>query len=231
MALRVIGAGFGRTGTTSLKAALEQLGFGKCHHMNEVRGNQVAAWQSIAEGGKPDWDTIFEGFESSCDFPSCTYWEELSAYYPDAKVILTVRDEGRWWESVAETIYAGSFVVPQWLMAVMPGPLRRFNRMVIAQVWDGVFGGRFLDREHATRIYRDHNADVKERCDAERLLVFEASEGWQPLCEFLGVPVPEGPYPHLNDAKQIRRMITIARVVGWSLVTAVVLGAGLLVFG
>jgi hypothetical protein len=105
------------------------------------------------------------------------------------------------------------------------------HRMVIAQVWDGVFGGRFLDREHAIRIYREHIANVKKRCDAGRLLVFEASEGWQPLCEFLGVPVPEGPYPHLNDAKQLRRMITIARVVGWSLVPAVVLGAGLLIWG
>lgn len=224
MGLRVIGAGFGRTGTTSLKAALQQLGFTKCHHMDEVRGHQVAAWQGIADGKAPDWDAIFEGFQASCDWPSCTYWEELSSHYPDAKVILSVRDEIRWYDSVAETIYAGSFLIPTWLMRAMPWPFQRFNRMVIAQVWDGVFDGRFLEREHALGIYRNHVERVKTRCDPDRLLVFQATDGWHPLCEFLGVPVPDGPYPHLNDAKQIRRMIIVARVVGWGLVGAVVLG-------
>ena len=224
MALRVIGAGFGRTGTTSLKAALERLGFVKCHHMTEVGGPQVARWQALADGEAPDWDAIFEGFEASCDWPSCTYWEELANHYPDAKVVLTLRDETRWYQSVAETIYAGSYLVKPWLMPLLPASFQRFSRMVRAQVWDGVFDGRFLDRDHALGIYRDHIARVQERCDPERLLVFRSTDGWAPLCKFLGRPVPDEPYPHLNDAKQIRRVILVARVAGWTVVVALVLG-------
>ena len=162
MALQVIGAGFGRTGTTSLKAALEQLGFSKCHHMEEVIKSraQVRYWQTLAAGGEVDWDEVFEGFQSSCDWPSCSYWEPLTHRYPDAKVVLTVRDADRWYDSAAETIYPANYLVPRWLQAMIP-PLARANRMIIASVWEGVFGGRFEDREQAVRIYREHNARVQ----------------------------------------------------------------------
>jgi len=216
MALQVIGAGFGRTGTTSLKAALEQLGFSKCHHMEEVMksGAQVRFWQTLSDGGEVAWDEVFDGFQSSCDWPSCSYWEELHHHYPDAKIVLTVRDETRWYESVLETIYPATFLLPGWLEWLVP-PLARLNKMIVASIWNGVFGGRFEDREHALQVYRDHIARVKATAPPDRLLVFEAKDGWAPLCSFLNVAVPENDYPHLNDAAQIRRLIRAVRALGW----------------
>ena len=220
MALQVIGAGFGRTGTTSLKAALEQLGFSKCHHMEEVMTSrsQTAFWWALAERGAntadTGWDEIFEGFQASCDWPSSTYWEELHRHYPEAKIILTVRDEQRWYESCSATIYSISFLVPTWIMRMIP-PLHRMNTMVIASVWDGVFHGRFEDRDHAVKIYRAHVAYVKATAPPDKLLVFEAKQGWEPLCQFLGVPVPEGSYPHLNDSARFKLVIRVVRTVGW----------------
>ena len=216
MPLEIIGAGFGRTGTTSLKAALEQIGFGPCHHMDEVVGSpaQIDHWQRIADGEPPDWDTVFADFRSACDWPSCTHWEALAAHFPDAKIVLTVRDEARWYDSVAETIYPASYLLPAWLQRCIP-QLDRANRMIVAKVWQGEFGGRFEDRDHALSVYREHVAAVRERADPERLLVFEVKDGWSPLCAFLGVPEPETPFPHLNDARQIRRVIAIARALGW----------------
>jgi hypothetical protein len=225
MALKVIGAGFGRTGTTSLKAALEQLGFAKCHHMQEVvtSRRQIELWQTKAEKREVDWDEVFDGFQASCDWPSSTYWEELAAHYPDAKIVLTVRDEARWYDSCAETIYPFSYVLPQWAARVIPY-FRSFNRMVVAQVWHGVFGGRFEDREHALAIYRAHVAHVRATAPPDRLLVFESKEGWEPLCRFLDVPVPADPYPHLNDAATIKRALLAIKVLGWLLLAGVVLG-------
>ena len=105
-------------------------------------------------------------------------------------------------------------------------PIRRMNKMVIAVVWDGVFGGRFKDREHALKLYRENNDYVKSTVPGDRLLVFEAKDGWEPLCHFLDVPIPDGDYPHLNDAAQIRRLITGARALGW--ISLVAIAGGLL---
>ena len=229
MTLQVIGAGFGRTGTTSLKAALEQLGFSKCHHMDEVMksGAQIRFWLALSNGDGVVWDDVFEGFQASCDWPSSQYWEQLHHHYPDAKIILTVRDESRWYESVLKTIYPATFLLPMWLEWLVP-PLARLNRMIVAIVWDGVFGGRFEDREHALRIYRDHIARVKATAPSDQLLVFEAKDGWAPLCNFLNVPVPENDYPHLNDAVQIRSMVVAVRTFGWLSLAGLVGGLGTL---
>ena len=229
MSLKVIGAGFGRTGTSSLKEALEQLGFSKCHHMEEVgkSGAQVRFWQAAANGVEVDWAEVFDGFQSSCDWPSCSYWEQLLHRYPDAKIVLTIRDENRWYESVSRTIYPVSFLLPRWLVWLVP-PFARLNKMIIATIWDGVFSGRFEDREHALQVYRDHNAHVSATVQASRLLVFEAKDGWEPLCRFLDVPVPEQDYPHLNDTAQIQRMIRRVRILGWVSLTALLVGLGAL---
>ncbi|MCH2173568.1 sulfotransferase family protein [Myxococcota bacterium] len=225
MGLKVIGAGFGRTGTLSLKHALETLGFVKCHHMESVALSdpQIAAWHGIARGETPDWDRIFEGFQASCDWPSCDHFEALMNHYPEAKVVLSVRDADRWYDSAAETIYAVSKEFPRALGWIVP-KLGRFNRFVFAAIWDGTFQGRFEERDFAIRTYREHIERVKERVPPERLLVFEAREGWEPLCQFLGAPVPEGPYPHLNDAETIKRGLRVLRVAKWA-IPALLLGA------
>jgi hypothetical protein len=232
MALQVIGAGFGRTGTTSLKAALEQLGFSKCHHMTDVMKSsaQVRFWQALADGDDVVWDEVFEGYQSSCDWPSCTYWEQLHHHYPDAKIVLTVRDEARWYESVLETIYPATFLLPRWLEWLLP-PFARLKKMTVDSIWDGVFGGRLEDREHALQVYRDHIVRVKATARSDQLLVFEAKDGWEPLCGFLGVPVPENDYPHLNDAAQIRRMIRVVHAFGWLSLAALLGGLGMLIRG
>ncbi len=231
MALQVIGAGFGRTGTTSLKAALEQLGFSKCHHMEEVMksSTQVRFWHALSDGAEVDWDEFFEGFQASCDWPSCSYWEQLHHHYPDAKIVLTIRDETRWYESVLETIYPATFLLPWWLEWLAP-PFARLKKMTVDSIWKGVFSGRFEAREHALQVYRDHIARVKATTRHDQLLVFEVKDGWEPLCNFLNVPVPENDYPHLNDAAQIRRMIHAFHAVGWLLLAGLLGGLGTLLF-
>jgi hypothetical protein len=236
MSLQVVGAGFGRTGTLSLKLALEQLGFSKCHHMREVMSNpdQIRAWHAIALGADanlvdapdtPDWDTVFDGYAACVDWPSCTYWEELHDRYPDSKVILTIRDPDRWYESALETIYPSSSEIPRWILWMSPRA-RRAVELLFANVWDGTFDGRFEDRAHAIGVFNRHIERVKERVAHERLLVFQATDGWEPLCAFLGVPVPDEPYPHVNEAAEIKRVVRVLRALRWLphlLVAAVVL--------
>lgn len=188
MALEVIGAGMGRTGTHSLKLALEMLGLGPCHHMSEVisRPEQKAMWRAVARGENPGWDTIYEDYRSAVDWPTAHYWRELSAYYPEARVILSVRDPEKWHQSVVSTI------------ARTMGPdsdPETFGTSVIAKQ---IFGGRIDDRDHAIAIHNAHNAAVRAELPPDRLLVFEAAQGWEPLCAFLGVDVPDEPYPHSN---------------------------------
>lgn len=215
MALQVIGAGFGRTGTFSLKLALERLGFTKCHHMKEVFGSrtQVDAWYALSRGETVDWDDVFEGFAASCDWPSSAYWEELYHHYPDSRVILTTRDPERWYTSALETIYAVSTVLPRWLL-VFPRISRAFE-MIHATIWDGIFDARFEDKPRTLEVYQRHLERVRSVAAPERLLVFEAKEGWEPLCAFLGVPVPDTPYPHVNEAAEIKRAVKVLRVLGW----------------
>jgi hypothetical protein len=195
MALDVIGAGMGRTGTYSLKLALEQLGMGPCHHMAEVIGNaqQKALWRAAGRGDLPDWDVALAGYRSAVDWPSAYFWRELSDYYSHAKVILTVRDPDAWYESVAQTI--GLTMDPA------TNDPETFGVAVIGSV---VFGGRFDERDHAIAVYEAHNAAVKAYVPAERLLVYEVSEGWEPLCAFLGIPVPSQPFPRTNSSAEFR---------------------------
>lgn len=201
--LEIIGAGFGRTGTLSLKQALERLGFGPCHHMIEVVQNpdQLELWARVAREGSGDWDTVYRSYRSTVDWPGARYWRELTGHFPQAKVVLTVRDPRRWYESAAESIYlAMSREAPDPQMA----RVRRFVRQV---VWDGHLGGRFGDVEHAIKIFNEHNEAVRREIPADRLLVFEVRDGWEPLCAFLGVPVPDEPFPHANDRRAFTEMV------------------------
>lgn len=228
MTLKVIGAGFGRTGTLSLKHALEQLGFAKCHHMYEVfvSGEQGKLWKDIADGKTPDWDKVFDGFSSTVDFPACVFYRELAEKYPDAKVVLSVRSAESWYKSASETIMAIGPVTPRWLLAVVP-QLRRVFGMHDKLLWGKTFGGRPIKAAHAMAVFEAHNAAVKAAIPPERLLVFEAKQGWVPLCAFLGVPVPEGPYPNVNDTAEFKGRITLMkrlRLVPW-IVLAVIVAA------
>jgi len=214
MALEVIGAGFGRTGTASLKAALEQLGYVKTHHMYEVMKSreQMRMWHEISQGIPPDWDEVFEGFPAAVDFPSASYWRELADHYPEAKVLLTVRSADSWWKSARSTIMEIGTVVPRWARRWIPR-LRIDGEMVNGTVWDKMFSGRQFDEAYAKQVFLDHIAEVKAAIPPERLLVYEVRQGWEPLCAFLGKPVPETPFPHVNDTADFRKMIFRMRMV------------------
>ena len=199
MALDIIGAGFGRTGTNSLKWALEELGFAPCHHMVEVIGNpaQVALWAAAARGEAADWDRVFAGYRAQVDWPGAHYWRELAARYPEAKVILSLRSPESWHKSVMSTIYPA---LVEGLTHEDEG--RRLHaEMAYEIIVQQQFDGRLDDPEHAMAVFRRHNEAVKKEIPPERLLVFEAKDGWAPLCRFLGVPEPTTPYPSRNSSQ------------------------------
>lgn len=200
MALSVVGAGFGRTGTLSLKAALERLGFDKCYHMTEVfsHPDHAPIWKAAAEGGDVDWDALLDGYRAAVDWPSCTFWRELMDHYPDSKVILSLRDPERWYESALETIFKG-FTTMKGRREEAPPAVRDLGEMAVALIEEGTFGGDVTDRDNAIRVYNEHNELVRRTVPPERLLVFEAAEGWEPLCAFLDRPVPDEPYPRVNS--------------------------------
>lgn len=194
MTLKVIGAGLGRTGTMSLKLALEQLGLGRCHHMMEVfqAPETIDVWRRAGLGEATDWDALLAGFGCAVDWPSAEFYAQLAAHYPDAKVILTTRDPESWFNSTQATIFADS--VPG---SGPPG----FGEM-IATVIGAKFDGRLHDREHCIAVYEAHNAAVRATIPPERLLEYQAGQGWEPLCAFLGVPVPDAPYPKVNSTEE-----------------------------
>jgi hypothetical protein len=196
MALAVIGAGFGRTGTLSLRDALERLGLGPCYHMYEVVENpeHVDLWQRAADGEAVDWDELLVSYRSAVDWPACSFWAELAARYPQAKVILTVRDPGRWFESAWSTIF------PRIMRPVAEGDEvgRRRARMQRQLIVEQTFEGDIESPEHAQAVFLRHNEAVKRSAAPERLLVYEVGQGWEPLCRFLGLPVPDEPFPHVN---------------------------------
>jgi hypothetical protein len=201
MALEVIGAGLGRTGTFTLKTALEILGFGPCHHMTEVLANPAQApfWNRAADGEAVDWDEVFAGYRSTVDWPGCHFYAELAERYPRARVILSRRDPQRWYDSMSETILKS--------MAMMglaePGPIAddhpmRFGGLIIAHdTFDHDFS-----KTNVIAAFERHAAAVRARIARGRLLEFEAAQGWEPLCAFLGVPVPDTPFPRTNSREE-----------------------------
>jgi hypothetical protein len=198
MALALIGAGLGRTGTLSLKAALERIGYGPCYHMIEVlvspeRGRH---WLEQARSGSQDWDAIFRGYRATVDWPAAAVWRELVRRYPNAKVLLSLRDADRWYDSVMNTIYP---VMLQGPPESAPAVLHEFHKMVYELIFLRTFSGRLGERAHARRVFEEHNQAVIDEVPASKLLVYRPGDGWEPLCRFLGAPVPEAPYPHLND--------------------------------
>ncbi|MGJ8589969.1 MAG: sulfotransferase family protein [Yoonia sp.] len=198
MGLKIIGSGFGRTGTMSTKIALENLGFGPCHHMVEVMGNpdQPAHWQAFAEGHEVDWSNVFAGYQAQVDFPGAAVWHELSIAFPDAKVVHTERPEDAWWASYSGTI--NKFWMHRTRLDMPPPVAAVFETMDKIIVQD-LIGG--TDRDSAIKAYRRNNEKVRDTIAADRLLVFTPTDGWNPLCRFLEVDIPEGDFPrsHARD--------------------------------
>lgn len=192
MALDIIGAGFGRTGTDSLREALTILGFGPCHHMHEIRDNpdKAGPWHDHFCGGAPlDLELLFDGYRSQVDWPGAHLWREAAERYPDAKVILSVRDPEDWYASYSKTIK----VFRETEMPPEAPHMRQIQEFV-----EVFLGDRFETKERAIEDFNAHVAEVKATVPEERLLVHELGTGWEPLCAFLGVPVPDRAYPHTN---------------------------------
>lgn len=202
MVLKVIGAGLGRTGTLSLKFALERIGFGPCYHMTEALLNPQAPemWLRAADGN-PDWEATFDGFASTVDFPGCTFWRELAEHYPDAKVLLSVRDPEQWFESTQATIFSEPAI-----KMIQSTPMGKF---VDKTTWR-MFGGQLHDRDAMVAALERHNAEVKRTIPASRLLVYDVAQGWEPLCGFLGVPVPDAPFPRANSRTEMQARMAAA---------------------
>ena len=207
MALKVIGAGFGRTGTKSLQIALELLNLGKCYHMEALfrNPNDVKHWQNAYEEKETDWKTLFKDYSSAVDFPSSMYYKELADCFPDSKIILTVRDPEKWYQSASSTIYSfdpGPKMKLKMLFKMIYSSKARNLFKVIQlnekSIWKKFFEGNFEDKAYAIQKFNDHIEQVKNNIPKDRLLIFHPREGWEPLCEFLGVDVPAEPFPNTN---------------------------------
>jgi hypothetical protein len=202
--LQVIGVGLHRTGSMSVKVALERLGFGPCYHGMEAlrRCRDGDHWLAAYEaGGAIDWSVIFEGYRATMDWPTIYFWEQLVAAYPDARILLTDRDPQRWWESHVEMFQRGAefgekLTDEQRQWAEESG----FARMqtALGTMATAAFDGRVFDKAHCLRTFEQHYERVRRTVPAERLLVYRVQEGWEPLCRFLSVDVPDEPFPRVN---------------------------------
>ena len=203
MTLSVIGAGFGRTGTKSLKLALERLGFGPCHHMEEGFQNpdQLLRWRAAIDGGEVNWDEVLAGYSSCTDYPSSYFWRELAETYPEAKVVLTMRSVESWWESYSNTIMIALQNIPE----DAPAHVREVREMA-AMMWrEKTFAAPLDDKVAAFAAYERYVDDVVQSITDDRLLCFDVRDGWAPLCEFLGRPIPDEDFPRTNNASEFHK--------------------------
>ena len=200
MALRVVGAGVGRTGTMSLKLALERLLGAPCYHMAEVfqHPGHADVWRRAALGETVDWDALFEGFVAAVDWPAGSFWPELSRHYPDALVLLSLRDPDDWWNSASNSIFPilaePKFAPQDW-------------RDMIAALFGKRWGADPRDREASIRRFNEHNARVLAEVPKERLLVWRANDGWEPICRALNLPVPDEPFPRANTREDFQARV------------------------
>jgi hypothetical protein len=208
MPLKVVGAGVGRTGTASLRLALEQLLGGRCHHMLEIIGDpaQVPGWTDAIDGRDVDWQELLSGYVALVDWPGASFWREISAANPDALVLLSTRDPDAWYRSASNTIF-NVFQKPP------PGLEEWFGTTV-----PKMFGERFSDDLGNPTAMMDaferHNAQVRAGVPAGRLLEWTASDGWEPICERLGVAVPDEPFPAVNSTHETRAVLGLAPLPG-----------------
>jgi hypothetical protein len=201
MGLQVLGAAWGRTGTLSVKLALERLGFGPCYHMLEVfrtHPEHQALWVDAARGAPIDWEALFDEYRAAVDWPACAFWTELTKAFPDLRTVLVVRDAQHWYESFDATIRAG-------IPTEEPGADDTTAMMLHEVIFKRSFGGA-IDRAHLVDRYEQHVDHVRSLLDGDRLLVWSLTDGWAPLCSFLRVPEPDEPFPRLNDRNDFSRI-------------------------
>ena len=219
--LQVIGAGFGRSGTTSLREALRILDLRPCYHMRValLSTAHMRFWIRAKAGEAVDYRSVLGGYRATVDWPACEFYRELMAAFPEAKVLLNHRDPEGWYDSMVETIWAIQAVFPWWLP-------RNVWRIHDDLLWNGRFRGEFLNRARTLERYREHVEEVRRVVPPERLLVYDVKEGWEPLCRFLGRPVPAGvPFPRLNDRRFFQRVMVALRIAEWALPAALLAGA------
>ena len=195
MSISLIGAGFGRTGTLSLKSALETLGYNKCHHMIEVIRNPGEAdqWLQAIDAQTVDWQSLLHGYQATVDWPACHFYRELAEYYPEAKVLLSVRDPQQWFESMSATTLR---VIRE---RMQPLDVDEPKNLGIELVVKAAFESEIDDVEHGVRMFNQHTKEVVAAIDPDRLLIFDVGEGWEPLCQFLEKPVPDVDFPRVNS--------------------------------
>jgi hypothetical protein len=215
MPLQVIGAGFGRTGTMTLKHALEELGNGPCYHMIELTNEPQRAqlWLQAAKGKTVNWNQIFDGFSSTADFPGCLFYQDLLKAYPKAKVILTVRDAESWYRSASQTIFKSYpsfrqalYIASHYLFKKRVRQLMQVGWLIQKTIFQQTFRLQAFNKQKAIAAYQKHNAEVQKIVPPEQLLVYEVKDGWAPLCKFLDVPIPESPFPNTNKVAHFHKM-------------------------
>ena len=206
MALQVVGAGIGRTGTHSLQLALAQLLGAPCYHMLEVLGPPEYAqyWQDAIDGKPVDWDNVFDGYAAAVDWPAAAFWKELADHYPDAIVLLSTRSSAdAWWKSANDTIFEIT------RRGFAPESGMQGQHSMARVMLERRFTPNWSDEKEAKAAYERHNATVRDAIPASRLVDWQPGDGWEPICKALGVPVPAEPFPHVNSTDEFRVMVGI----------------------
>ena len=203
MGLQVVGAGLGRTGTHSLQLALQQLLDGRCYHMIEVFGrpDDTAVWHRAVRGEMPDWNDFLSDFTATVDWPASAFWQEIADANPDAVVLLSSRDTEGWWKSASNTIFnvARREVPPD-------EPALQAQMKMVDDLFRLRFTPDWQDETGAKRAYEQHNEAVRATIPADRLIDYRTGDGWNPICDKLGLPVPDAPFPHVNTTEEFRAM-------------------------
>ena len=217
MSIKIIGAGTPRTGTTTLKKCLETLGYTKTYHMKEllVNPHNLHYWKRLRETGTTDWEGLYNGYQATVDFPCYPWYKEHMERYPDAKVILTIRDFESWYKSVSSTVFTAGPQTPaekikmlgKLLVSSRARNVVKCIKFFKSYFFEEALQGKFADKEYVRAFWEGHIASVKEHVPEDKLLVYDVRDGWGPLCEFLGKPIPEEELPHLNKKENFKEML------------------------
>ncbi|MEZ4736323.1 MAG: sulfotransferase [Caldilineaceae bacterium] len=210
MTIKVIGAGMGRTGTATLKVALETLGFTKCYHSTSLADHPThgSQWISLLEGKPVDWDRLYAGYQGTMGLPTVFFYKEIMAHYPEAKVILTVRDPESWYESASQTILKlpsrGQMAVMRLIALFNPKLKTAMHILPVARKVGDRYIGNDRSKAHLIDFFNRHNSKVRQTVPPEKLLEYDVKQGWEPLCQFLDVPVPATSFPHTNTRAEFQ---------------------------